>query len=78
MNAQRKKAEALIYKFFDALDPTKANSNFYKEMFAKMSDQQFMEFCKRKLPLDYRQLHLKENLIQINVLKLLKQLMYLY
>ena len=50
MNAQRKKAEALIYKFFDALDPTKANSNFYKEMFAKMSDQQFMEFCKRKLP----------------------------
>ena len=38
MTAQRKKAEALIYKFFDALDHTKANSNFYKEMFAKMSD----------------------------------------
>jgi hypothetical protein len=50
MNANRKKAEALIYKFFDAADPTKANSNFYKEMFAKMSDQQFMEFCKRRLP----------------------------
>lgn len=50
MTANRKKAEALIYKFFDAADPTHANSNFYKEMFAKMSDQQFMEFCKRKLP----------------------------
>ena len=50
MTAQRKKAEALIYKFFDAIDPTKANTNFYKEMFAKMSDKQFEEFCKRRLP----------------------------
>lgn len=50
MNTNRKKAEALIYKFFDACDPTKANSTFYKEMFAKMSDQQFLEFCKRRLP----------------------------
>lgn len=50
MNAQRKKAEALICKFFDAADPTKANSNFYKELFAKMSDQQFMKFCERRLP----------------------------
>lgn len=50
MTPQRKKAEALIYKCFDAIDPTKANSNFFKEMFSKMSDQQFMEFCKRRLP----------------------------
>lgn len=50
MNANRKKAEALVYKFFDAIDPTHANTNFYKEMFAKMSDQQFLEFCKRRLP----------------------------
>ena len=50
MNAKRKKAEELIYKFFNALDPTKANTNFYKEMFANMSDEQFTKFCKRKLP----------------------------
>ena len=50
MNAQRKKAEALIYKFFDAIDPTKANSAFYKEMFSKMSDEQFKKFCERRLP----------------------------
>lgn len=50
MTPQRKKAEALVYKCFDAIDPTKANSNFFKEMFSKMSDQQFMEFCKRRLP----------------------------
>lgn len=61
MTAQRKKAEALIYKFFDAIDPSKANTNFYKEMFSKMSDQQFIEFCKRRLPLDYKQLHLRGN-----------------
>ena len=50
MTEKRKKAEALIYKFFNAIDPSKANTNFYKEMFAKMSDEQFMEFCKRRLP----------------------------
>ena len=50
MNAKRKKAEELIYKFFNVLDPTKANTNFYKEMFANMSDEQFTKFCKRKLP----------------------------
>ena len=38
MNANRKKAEALIYKFFDAIDPSKANSQFYKEMFSGMSN----------------------------------------
>lgn len=50
MNDRRKKAEALIYKFFDAIDPTKANTQFYKEMFSKMNDDQFLVFCKRRLP----------------------------
>lgn len=50
MNPKRKKAEELIYKFFNALDPTKSNTNFYKEMFSGMSDEQFIKFCKRKLP----------------------------
>ena len=50
MNDRRKKAEALIYKFFDAIDPSKANTQFYKEMFAKMNDDQFLVFCKRRLP----------------------------
>ena len=50
MNAARKKAEALVYKYFDAMDPTKANSNFYKELFSKMDDDQFYKFCARRLP----------------------------
>ena len=55
MNANRKKAEALIYKFFDAIDPSKANSQFYKEMFSSMSDEQFLTFCKRRLPFRLQQ-----------------------
>lgn len=54
MTANRKKAEALICKFFDAADPTKANSNFYKDMFSKMTDEQFMAFCKRRFPFRYQ------------------------
>lgn len=51
MNANRKKAELLIYKAFDAIDPSHANSDFYKQLFASMSDDQFLAFCKRRLPL---------------------------
>lgn len=54
MNPNRKKAEALIYKFFDAADPTKANSQFYKQLFAGMSDEQFMKFCSRRLPFRFQ------------------------
>ena len=50
MNANRKKAEQLIYKAFDAIDPSKENSSFYKQMFSQMSDEQFLTFCKRRLP----------------------------
>lgn len=54
MNANRKKAEALIYKFFDACDPTGANSQFYKQMFSQMSDEQFQKFCERRLPFRFQ------------------------
>lgn len=49
MNAQRKKAEELIYKVFDAVDSTGMNTAYYKSMFAKMSDSEFKTFCKRPL-----------------------------
>ena len=50
MNANRKKAEALIYKCFDAFDPTGANTQFYKQLFSKMDDKEFVKFCSRRLP----------------------------
>lgn len=50
MTAQRKKAEELIYAVMDKLDKDEYNSSYYKTLFAKMSDEQFMRFCKRDLP----------------------------
>ena len=34
-NKLRAECEQLIYKVFDALDPSKTNSDFYKEKFSK-------------------------------------------
>lgn len=50
MTKEREKAEALIYNFFNKLDPTGANTKFWKEMFAGMSDAEFKTFCGRTLP----------------------------
>ena len=50
MNKQRKEAEELIYKVMDAVDKTKTNSDYYKQLFADMTDEEFMTFCKRRLP----------------------------
>ena len=50
MTPQRKQAEALIYEVMDKLDPKEYNSSYYKNIFAKMDDAQFMKFCKRNLP----------------------------
>jgi len=50
MNAKRQKAEELIYKIFDALDTTGTNTDYYKSLFANMSDDDFYKFCQRRLP----------------------------
>lgn len=50
MNKQREKAEKLIYDVLDTADKTHTNSDYYKKIFATMSDNDFMEFCKRRLP----------------------------
>ena len=50
MTPQRKKAEELIYKVMDTLDKEGYNSTYYKEIFSKMSDAEFIKFCKRDLP----------------------------
>lgn len=50
MNKKRAEAEALIYQVLDTVDKTHTNSEYYRSLFAKMNDEQFMEFCKRRLP----------------------------
>lgn len=44
MNAKRKKIEDLIYKVFNALDPTGDNTKYYKDLFGKMDDSKFNKF----------------------------------
>ena len=55
MNKQRQEAENLIYLVFDATDKTKTNSDYYRKLFASMSDDEFFKFCKRRLPFRFHQ-----------------------
>lgn len=50
MNKQRQQAEELIYKIYDTVDPSKTNSDYYRKIFAAMNDDDFVKFCKRRLP----------------------------
>jgi hypothetical protein len=54
MTPQRKKAEALVIKVMDALDPTGKNSEHYKQMFAGMSDAQFKTYVSREFPFNFQ------------------------
>lgn len=50
MNKQRKEAEELIYKVMDTADKSHTNSDYYRKLFSTMTDDDFMTFCKRRLP----------------------------
>lgn len=49
-DAKRDEIEKLIYKTFDAADPTKANTEYYMNLFSGMSNSQFYKFLSKKLP----------------------------
>ena len=53
MNPKRKKAEELIYAVLDTADKTHTNTDYYKAIFSKMSDKDFEEFWKRRLPMRF-------------------------
>lgn len=42
--AKRTKMENLIYSFFDKIEPSKTNTNFYRSFFSKMNDREFEKF----------------------------------
>lgn len=50
MNAQRLKAERLIYEVMDTLDKSGKNTDFWKEEFSKMSDAQFKNYISNDFP----------------------------
>ena len=49
----RKKCEDLIYRTFDTVDPTGTNTDYYKKLFADMSDSQFYSLISGRLPFRY-------------------------
>lgn len=50
----REDIEVFICEMFDALDPTEANSEYWKEKFSYMSDAQFEKWLKKKYPLTFQ------------------------
>ena len=54
MNKQRSEVELLIYKVLDILDPTEQNSNWYKEKFSKMTDNEFIDFFKQDFAIKFQ------------------------
>lgn len=57
MAVEKKKieeAKKLIYDFFDILDKSGTNTKYYKELFANMSDTQFVTLMKRKYPIKFQ------------------------
>lgn len=52
--SDRKKVEALVCQGFDALDKTKMNGDYYRKLFASMSDAQFKKFISKQFPFKFQ------------------------
>lgn len=52
--SQRKKIEEYVINFFDILDKSGTNSNYYKNIFSEMDDAQFMKFISKKYPFRFQ------------------------
>ena len=44
---QRQKVEDMIYNVLDSLDETKTNSDYYRNIFSGMNDDEFFLFFKK-------------------------------
>ena len=71
---QREQAEELIYKTFDAIDPTGANTQYYQQLFADMSDEDFTKLISRRLPFRYHVAPFKNEPTMPNIFKAFKVL----
>ena len=50
---QREEIEALVISSMDILDKSKTNSDYYKDLFARMSDNQFEKFIAKRFPFKF-------------------------
>lgn len=51
---KRKEIEKTIIEFFDILDKSGTNSNYYREVFSDMSDAAFIKFISSKYPFKFQ------------------------
>ena len=59
--AKRREIEDYIIKFYDILDKSGTNSEYYKNLFAGMTDEQFMKLISKKYPFRF---HLKQSVTE--------------
>lgn len=85
--SKRKDIEDVIYKTFSAADKSGENTQYYKELFSKMDNNQFYHFLERRLPFRLHNKVFKESSMPdfFDAFKVLKkpllekvQLRYLY
>lgn len=74
MNANRKKIEEKIEHVMNILDSTGTNADYYKLLFAKMSDAQFITFFRRILPIRF---HTRPFIIEPKMNEITKALDYI-
>lgn len=51
---QRQEVEELVIQFFDTLDKSKVNSEYYKNLFSTMTDAQFVKFISKDYPFKFQ------------------------
>lgn len=54
-SAKRKEIEDLVYQVYDEVDHTHTNSDYYRNLFSSMTDNEFYNFLKRRLPFRFHQ-----------------------
>ena len=54
MTKERLAAEELVYKTMDILDPSGANTDYWKDQFSSMSDAQFVKYISQNFPFYYQ------------------------
>lgn len=50
-NKKREEIELLLYKILDTVDPSHTNSDYYRELFSSMNNNEFYHFWERRLPI---------------------------
>ena len=51
--SQREQVENLVYSVLDKVDPSKTNSDYYRNIFSQMDNQEFYNFWERRLPIRF-------------------------